>query len=96
MKRLREKGGQQANGRGAQEQRSDAHAAGKKQRDHQTGQHGVRDGVAHQAHPPQHEETADERAGDVRHRADQNDALRDGRGERFPPVELSQNENHRQ
>ena len=62
----------------ADEQRHDVQAAGNDERQHEAGQHGMGDGVAHQAHPPQHEVAADERAGDVRQRADQNDAAATG------------------
>ena len=48
---------------GADQQRADAVRARQDERDGQPRQHGVRQGVAHQAHPPQHEKAADERAG---------------------------------
>ena len=83
VERLREKCRQQADGGRADEQRHDVQAAGEDEREHEAGQHGVGDRVAHQAHPPQHEVAADQRAGDVRQRADEDDPPRHRRGERL-------------
>jgi hypothetical protein len=88
MKRLREERRQQADGGRADEQRHDVQAAGEDKCEHQAGQHGMGNGVTHQAHSPQHEIASDQRTSDVRHCADEDNSLRHGRGEYFQPIEL--------